>query len=178
MRVLISVLIMIGIAGCKNVECPAFPEQTKKYFPYQLKDSLVFKNLYSDTLVVRIVEMKSTDEYSFNSTCDCSCEASFSFNTSLDSGSAIQIDGIILFYKDNNTSVLMCRFIDPDIGEDVFSSFSNNHSNPFQNDSVFGDTLILENNNYERISRVKIVNGQGIIEFRDTKKNCLWTKIN
>ena len=41
----------------------------------------------------------------------------------------------------------------------------------------FGDTVVMEKNDYYRFGSVKIIKGKGIVEFWDNKQNCNWMKI-
>jgi hypothetical protein len=42
---------------------------------------------------------------------------------------------------------------------------------------LFGDILLLENNEYFRYNNLLIAKTKGIVEFWDYKNNCLWKKI-
>lgn len=41
----------------------------------------------------------------------------------------------------------------------------------------FGDTIIMEKQDYYRIGMVKIIISKGIVEFWDKKQNCNWIMI-
>ena len=178
MKVLSSFLIIFVLAGCKETYCPAFPASLIDYFPYIKENTILFKNSQNDTLPLKIVNNWSSDSYSFKWNCKCSCEADFGFDTDLENKYSLKIEGRISVSEETNISVLSCAFYDAQISNDYFS-ITKEGINPYSNEnsSLFGDTIIIEKDNYYRIGMVEIIKGKGVTEFWDNKNNCTWKRI-
>jgi|WetSurMetagenome_2_1015567.scaffolds.fasta_scaffold10350_3 hypothetical protein len=178
-HLLINLLIIITVTGCKNTSCPSFPEIFESYFPYSEGEVINFATPQNDTLHMTISENWATQSYSIKWNCKCSCEASMGFKTNTEADHLLKIEGEILIYPDENKSVFKTEILNAQVNSDIFSIDIEN-KNPYleNNSNIFGDTIKIEKTNYNRISSIKIIKGKGLVEFYDKNQNCKWIKIN
>jgi hypothetical protein len=178
MKKLIGIILIIWLTGCKDTHCPAFPPSLLDYFPYSKGEELRFDNEDGDTLLLVVTNSWASDAYSFEWNCKCSCGANAGFETSLDESFLVSIKGSIELSNDTKVSIISCSISDGIISSDDFF-FRVNDINPFieENNILFGDILLLENNEYFRYNNLLIAKTKGIVEFWDYKNNCLWKKI-
>ena len=178
MRALILIILIASLVSCKETHCPAFPTNLVEYYPYSNDEVLKFKNYNNDTLTLRINNNWVSDSYTFDWNCKCSCEADAGFNTDSDSKYSLKIEGRINFYNENSTSILSCNFYDAQLSNDNFET-QEVVDNPYGEEMTksFGDTIIMEKQDYYRIGMVKIIISKGIVEFWDKKQNCNWIMI-
>lgn len=175
MRTLFFVIIALSLSGCKETHCPAFPTNLVEYFPYSNGDELKFMNTNNDTVTLKINKYWTSDSYSFDWNCKCSCEADAGFDADDSDKYSIKIEGRIHFYNESNSSILSCNFYDAQLSNDNFEIekiIENPYSDKFM--ESFGDTVVMEKNDYYRFGSVKIIKGKGIVEFWDNKQNCNW----
>jgi hypothetical protein len=178
MRLLVLFLFTFSLFGCKETQCPAFPTSLTKYFPYAIDDELRFINANDDTLKLNITKDWTSENYSVDWNCKCSCEADAGFDTDDSDKYSIRIEGRIHFYNENNTSILSCNFYDAQLSNDNFE-IEKVIIDPYSNQLLesFGDTLFIEKDDFYRIGNVKIIKSKGIVEFWDKKQNCVWSLI-
>jgi len=179
MKSIITILlILIALPACKDTDCPAFPEKLAAYFPYQKGDLLRFTNLNSDTLSLQISENWKTGAYSFAWNCKCACGADAGFITDIDSNFLIKIEANIEVYNEEDLSRIECHISDSQFKIDDFL-VKKEGINPFlpENSKLFGDTIKMENETFNRFNHVVIVYDIGLIEFWDNNQNCKWIRI-
>ena len=176
MKVLIFFILALGVVGCKETHCPAFPEYFLKYFPYERGDLIRFSNLNNDTLYLIVNNNWVSDSYSFDWNCKCSCGAEAGFDTDIESILSIRINGNI---NVGETSVeLICNFYNSEINNDVLSYYQEG-INPYSKEiySLISDTITINKQECHRIEKVKIIKDKGIVEFWDKEQNCNWVKV-
>lgn len=159
--------------GCKETHCPAFPQYLVEYFPYTNDNVLKFKNTYDDTLILNVNKDWTSDSYSFDWNCKCSCGADAGFETDLSQDYHLRIIGNI--NAGENNFELICSFYDSTIHNDIFSYYKEG-LNPFNQEveSSLPDTINLDLQEFSRVNNVKIIKKKGIVEFWDKKQNCVW----
>jgi hypothetical protein len=164
--------------SCKNTFCPSFPENIDNYFPYLKGEVIKFSNQNNDTLCITVVKNWVSDSYSYKWNCKCSCEATAGFNTDLENVHLLRIEGRITIYNEENRSELTTEIYNAHINSDTFTIILEN-TNPYssENNSIFGDTIRIEKEEFNRINTILIVKGKGIVEFYDKNQNCTWIKI-
>lgn len=174
MRILIIIMVALNIVGCKETHCPAFPTNLEEYFPYTNEDRIKFKNLMNDTLVLNITNNWVSDSYSFDWNCKCACEADAGFITEIEDSFLVKIEGNMTIHNES-TAIIRCIISDGKISNDKFS-YRVEGINPFLEEStdLFGDTIVLKNEEINRFNDVLIVKSKGIVEFWDKKQNCKW----
>jgi len=192
-KLIIFALLVTTITGCTRETCPGFPEHLVDYFPYQNGNTLKFVNQENDTLFFSIRDFWWDKKQTYRSCdkCKCSGQTSLQFlavsREYHNNDSISMISGSMVVSTQTQEVSIFCEIMS--WGEDYIWNFNTGYDqfskivadkdafNP--NDAVlFGDTVILTNENTIRINRVVIVKGEGITEFFDTKRNCLWAKIN
>lgn len=179
MRKIVSIsLLILALCGCRDIQCPAFPERLLAYMPYEKGDHLKFKNLQNDTLAFTINDNWTSKSYSTKKDpkCGCECNSQAEFKTELNNQYSLRIEGGMAT-PGSDYITIGCNFYDAELGNDQLS-FSVNEVNPFaENDPLFGDSLIIEDQENKRIVKMKILKGKGIVAFFDKKENCTWTRI-
>ena len=170
MKKLFLILLTICLAGCKETHCPSFPPGLVDYFPYTKGEELKFKNQSNDTLMLIINDRYATDSYNLD--CKCPCGADFRFETDVSSSFSLKIIGDISISERH--ILITCDFDH----NDVFF-YSKEGINPFnvEQQLTLPDTIILENHVFNRIGYIKIIRGEGIVEFWDKEQNGYWVKI-
>ncbi len=172
---LITLLILTMLTGCKETHCPGFPEYLQDYLPYSEGDVLLFTNANSDTLSLEITLSWASDSYSYKWNEKFAGGAGAGFKTALNDFFLLKIEGVIILSPDPRSEITIDFYNNSDfslIFDDV---------DPFkkENESLFGDTLTMENecSGETRISEIKIVKGKGIVYFTDKQKECTWELI-
>ncbi|HET6557773.1 MAG TPA: hypothetical protein VFG54_10700 [Prolixibacteraceae bacterium] len=179
MRKLLSIsLILIALYGCRDIQCPAFPEKLLAYMPYEKEDLIKFKNFTNDTLTFTVTENWASGPSSFGWNCKCSCISEASYETDINHKHSLKLNGGVNISNDSYLTNIGCVFNDGDSITDQFS-LKVTSKNPYSKDnsSFFGDSIVIDKEENERISKVIIVEGKGIVAFFDKKENCTWTKI-
>lgn len=152
--------------ACKKTECDAFPGQYLEYIPYTTGNTMKFTNENRDTLSMRINNNYLSDAYSFDWNCDCACSANAGFETEFDSRYSLAIKGDMLLddlYSLNLSYSFQTNY-------DYSDDFSINKGKV----SNLSDTIVIENQQFNRVGKVKIIREKGIVEFSDSKYNCIW----
>lgn len=174
---LISLLTLV-LSGCRDIHCPAFPERLLAYMPYEKGDLLKFKNLANDTLVIIVNDNWKSNSYSSkrDPKCGCECESQAEFKTEANQPNSLRIEGGMATLGSDYITIGF-NFYDTELGSDQLSKAIHG-LNPFaENSPLFGDSIIIEDQENERIAKVKILKGKGIVEFFDKKENCTWVRI-
>lgn len=175
--IFVSLLIML-LSGCRDIHCPAFPERLLAYMPYKKGDLLKFKNLANDTLVIIVNDNWKSNSYSSKKDpkCGCECQSQAEFKTEAKEPNSLRIEGGMAILGTDYTTIGF-NFYDAELSGDQLSQAVTG-INPFlENSPIFGDSIIIEHQENERIVKMKIVEGKGIIEFFDKKENCNWVRI-
>ncbi|MCL2028760.1 MAG: hypothetical protein FWG79_09800 [Bacteroidales bacterium] len=181
--------VLLGLAGMLSTtscgkKCIGFPEHLVDYYPYKVGDTLRFENSDKDTLSFFMWEYYWIKETTYGacSKCECNDPIGLYFQTR-EGNDSISIGGWIEVFIKQEETILSCWFtyiyVNGMNASDNFSKMENTQ-NAFNSNhaSLFGDTVTLFNENAIRINRVVIVKGEGIVEFFDAERNCLWKKIN
>lgn len=177
----IIIIILVGIlslTGCKETHCPAFLDQLLDYYPYTENDIIAFTNPSNDTLFMRVISNWKSDAYSFAWNCKCSCGADAGFETEMITSHPLKIIGNIDISVDTKISVITCSIYNGVHSNDNFE-YQVDDVNPYldENDNLFGDTLFFEKDEYYEYNKVLIVKGKGIVEFWENTRDCTWTII-
>ena len=155
--------IISSLTACVgDVHCPAFPEKLKVFYPYEKGDTLKFVNTANDTLKLIIEELQMTKAYTFPKKCDCDCEATLSFTTSVDKKFSLSISGLIIKYNDQEGE-LRCAVI------------RNYRTTYYSLYTLSMDTVILTD--YDNPNSITVKKDIGIENFYDIENDCTWTKI-
>ena len=175
-NIVIIIIAFAASTGCKNTHCPAFPAHFVDYYPYHVGDILRFANSENDTIALKISIVDTSGEESFGFGCDCACEFYHHFTTKGVDTSKFFIEGGI--HGSNNYVTGNSRFSDFYNYHDIFY-FKKENINPHdpENSNIFGDSIILKNNEADGVNKSLIVKGEGIVEFFDVKNNCIWKKV-
>jgi len=178
MKVFLSVFILLLLFGCRDIQCPAFPEKLLAYFPYENEDLIKFKNPDNDTLAFTVKNTSASGPNSYGWNCKCSCGSEAYFETEPNDKYSLQMNGGMNLSNDPFLTNIGCVFYDGDSINDQFAWVVTD-KNPYSKDnsSFFGDSIILVKEENSRISKVIIVEGKGIVEFFDRKENCSWIRI-
>lgn len=178
-KTFLSAFILLLLCGCRDIHCPAFPERLLAYMPYEKGDFLKFKNLDKDTLVLIVNDNWKSASFSTkrDPKCGCECESHAAFKTEANQSNSLRIEGGMATLGSDYFTIGF-NFYDIELGSDQLSK-SIHGLNPFAEKSpLFGDSIIIEDQENERIVKVKILKGKGIVEFFDKKENCNWVKID
>lgn len=178
-KTFLSAFILLLLCGCRDIHCPAFPERLLAYMPYENGEFLKFKNLDNDTLVFKIKDTYASGPSSFDWNCKCACISDAGFETEINTQNALGIKSGISISNEPYLTNIGYVFYDGDSINDYFSLLVTGN-NPYikDNNAFFGDSIIIEDQENERIVKVKILKGKGIVEFFDKKENCNWVKID
>lgn len=178
MKILLTAFILLILVGCRDIQCPAFPERLLAYFPYEKSDRLKFKNIDNDTLVFTIKDTDASGPSSFAWNCKCSCGSDAGYETETNERYSLRMNGAIMISNEPYLTKIGCVFYDGDSINDPFALLVTGN-NPYakDNSAFFGDSIILVNEENARISKVTIVEDKGIVEFFDKKENCNWVRI-
>ena len=174
MKKLLPFLLAFVITGCKDIHCPNFPAQLEDYLPYSNAETLKFANINEDTISLIINNYWTSDNYSYKCKNDCLCEANKGFESELNKKYSIKIFSYITYYSESKHSTFICEFHDSDLNSDEFLKKEYYSS---LNNSIFGDTIFIEKQEYYRFGSIKIVKGKGILEFWDKENDCFWIKV-
>lgn len=174
MKYVFYIISIIVLAGCKETHCPAFPNSLIEYYPYLINDVLRFVNSNNDTLTIEINNTWKTDGYSYAWNEKCACGADAGFDTNVNDNYSLKIEGNI---SATDITIFRCNFYNAKINNDNFAVRI--EGNPYTEKLTdnFSDTILIEKQDYYRISHVKIIKGKGIVEFMDNELNCIWKKI-
>ena len=177
MKKILLISLLMALFGCKNIQCPAFPEKLLDYFPQKNGELLQFRNLANDTLIFIVKNTKNTGGYTMKKDENFECVSEAGFETESNNKYSLQISAGMTAYESNVTTI-GCSFSDGTYSRDLLS-MAIRDKNPFlkDNNSFFGDSIIIDQEENTRIVKVKIVEGKGIVEFFDKKENCNWIKI-
>jgi hypothetical protein len=157
---------MLLSTSCKQEECPAFPEHLIDYYPYKVGDTLKFANQNKDTISYYIGEFNISPKHTSTRYGICgSPELNFR-------ASQKHFIGNISIGRINME-------IGPSYGIHALADANKDPFNP-KDSLLFGKTVILEPapHNKKNIDYVKVIKGEGIVEFFDNETNYLWKKIN
>lgn len=176
-KTFLSAFILLLLCGCRDIHCPAFPERLLAYMPYEKGDFLKFKNLDNVTLAFKIKDTYASGPSSFDWNCKCACISDAGFETEINDLYSLRISSSTLILSKPYLASIGFSFYDANSKSDGFAMEVK--GNPYLNESnsFFGDSIVLNEEENERISKVIIVKGKGIVEFFDKKENCTWVKI-
>lgn len=177
MKIFLSLIALLLLCSCRDIQCPAFPEKLLAYFPYEKEDLLKFKNHENDTLVFRVTDSYASGPNSFSWNCKCACSSDAGFETETNDHYSLRISSRTLILSKPYLASIGFSFYDADSKSDGFAMEVKGNPYLKENNSFFGDSIVIDKEENERISKVIIVEGKGIIEFFDKKENCTWTKI-
>ncbi|MEA1896183.1 MAG: hypothetical protein U9N53_00810 [Bacteroidota bacterium] len=174
---LMLLLIISGLGGCKEVNCPAFPEYLVDYYPYSESSLIEFVNSTNDTLKLTVLTVYKSESYTKKWNEKSFCGANAGFKTETNDYYSLKIDGRIIT-TDYETSIIKCTFSDENISNDLFG-YSVEDIDPFnkENANLFGDTISIKKDEYYRFNDIVIVRKEGLVSFWDETFNCFWTKI-
>ena len=177
-KLIISILIFITFFSCKSTYCPSFPENLEYFFPYVKGDVINFIDQNNDTLQLIVNENLVSDSYSIKWNCKCSCVANLGFTTDLETEHLLGLEGAIIIHPEENKSELSIKIYNAQLNSDTFTIIVEN-LNPYLVDTsnIFGDTIRIQKEDYNRIRSILIIKGKGIVEFFDKNQNCNWIKI-
>lgn len=177
LRILISLLIILGLWGCGETYCPAFPEQLLDYIPYSEDSIIEFVNSSNDTLSVVVLSVWKTDSYTIKWNEKCACGADAAFKTNMNEFYSLEIGGGIIV-SINETSIINYTIRNLNISNDSFE-YRVDGIDPFkkENANLFGDTISIKKDEYYRFNDIVIVRKEGLVSFWDETCNCFWTKI-
>lgn len=177
MKIILSILLVIILFGCRDTQCPAFPKRLLIYLPHEKGELLRFKNLNNDTLVFIVKDTWASGPNSFDWNCKCSCISEAGYETEINDKYSLRIYGGINIFESNFADI-GCVFYDGDSIKDQFA-LEVTGKDPYSKDNsaFFGDSIIIDQEENARIVKVKIIEGKGIVEFFDKKENCKWIKI-
>ena len=173
LKTLLIFLLIFNYIGCKKTHCPAFPSQLIDNYPYSKGETLKFKNINEEILQLKIIYYNVSDGYSYKWNNDCTCSASLGFMTEENNKFSIKIHCNISLNSESKKSSLVCTIYNSFVSSDdleIVKYFADINS-------IFGDTIIIEKQEYFRFGSVKIVKGKGIIEFWDKEHDCFWVKV-
>lgn len=187
----IILTISIFITGCGEINCPSFPNENINWFPYSTGDTIVLCNDSNSTISLPITQFHITDSYSFSKQCDCICEASLSFETSIDTINLISLESSIIYVDGVNINQPLP--VEVRIGiynkeEELFiplqhdEFYCNESSNWELQDSVmiygkyFKNVLTISNSDNSKFQEITLVKGIGIMKITDKESN-VW-KLN
>lgn len=177
MKKILSISLFIALFGCRDIQCPAFPESLLAYFPHEKGELLRFKNLNNDTLIFTVKDTWASGPNSFDWNCKCSCSSEAGYETEINNKYSLQMNGGMHILQ-SNFAYIGCVFY---VGDSIKGQFEleEREKNPYtkDNSAFFGDSIIIDQEENARIVKVKIVEGKGIVEFFDKKENCKWIKI-
>jgi len=174
MKKLLIIMITMGVAiGCEETHCPAFPVELMGYYPYSTGDLLWFMNHNGDILEFKVANSSFTDSYSYAWNCKCACGADGGFETEMENTYSLKIQSTINIYE-NGEATLHCTFNNAWQNSDFFE-IPPQYSSSLN--EIFDEVIIMEKEEYNRIGKVKIVKGKGIVEFWDKEQNCNWVKV-
>lgn len=165
MKKLIMLLPILVLFACnRETQCPAFPEKDLTFIPQKKGDLLKFTNTRNDTLIFTVKDNWVSESYTQRNNCGCNCSSQAGFETETNEKYALSIKEEI--YAEENPTRLFCSFKSEGTDEDQF----------FLTNTFATEMYIYEDNN-NRIQKIGIENGKGIVEFFDKKENCTWTRI-
>lgn len=178
MKIFLPAIILLLLLGCRDIQCPAFPEKLLAYIPYVENDQLKFINLNNDTLSFTIKDNNASGPSSFAWNCKCSCMSIADYETEPNTKFSLRMNGAIAISNEPYLTHIGCAFYDGESINDPFSLLVTGN-NPYvkDNSAFFGDSIFLVNEENTRISKVTIVEGKGVVEFFDKKENCTWVRI-
>lgn len=178
MKIFLPAFILLILFGCRDIQCPAFPEELLVYFPHKNEDILKFKNPDNDTLEFFVKSTWASGPKSFGWNCKCSCGSEAYFETEPNNKHSLKMTELITISNEPYLTNIGCVFYDGDSSNDQFALLVTG-KNPYakDNSAFFGDSIFLVNEENVRISKVILVEGKGIVEFFDKKKNCNWVRI-
>ena len=176
-KTLLIIIIATSFTSCGELHCPAFPKEVRDcYFPYSAGELLTFTNSQNDTLEIKINNTYLSDNsYSYPRNCDCWCGADARFDTETTTNFSLNINGSIHLSTESDRAqtrvyYLLCEFSH----RDEFATEKYHFTGKEKEPAIFGDTIFLEKQEYNRIGSVKIVKNKGIVEFWDKQQNCNW----
>ena len=181
-KLLLMTLTMgLTIISCEDRHCPAFPVELQDYYPYSTGDLLRFTNHNGDILEFKVANTYLTDSYSFSRKYKCACETAYMrFETEMENTYSLEVYSVI-FVPDSGNAFLECTFYSPGRAGRAGGSDSFYFDIPLHYysppDETYDKIIIMEKEDYNRIDKVKIIKGKGIVEFWDKEQNCNWIKI-
>jgi hypothetical protein len=178
---ILTVVMLLVVCGGTQ-DCPGFPEYLADYYPYKEGDILKFENSNSDTIVYIVRSVYIVTKHFIDagcskggcSTCDCNLPSLY-FSAGDPIFDGLLTGEIVATPNQGHLSVSV-------VPNNYLIAYANEGKDPFnpKDSLLFGKIVILEPppHSLENISYVKVIKGEGIVEFFDTETNYLWKKAN
>lgn len=152
----LSLILLMAIVSCRRDK--AFPPALKTYFPYAENQKLIYANEKGDTTCMVVTEL-NIEEQSEPYCSKC--------------GSVIAME-----FKAQNDSMYFYGLMSVSESPYLFLAAGDTHyvynipGDPFSEQIVseIGDTIRLSKDGHEAV----VVRYEGLVEFYDTKRECIW----
>lgn len=183
-KIVLLLLVSLAFIGC-NYECGDYPQFMSDYMPYHKDQVVSFRNDKGDVMdfKVQFTYIEQSKSMQINCTCTCDGMKEVVLNNQMASDSIREIE--LWFYtliKKRNVGdglALNCFFYNDTVSFDYNCLgrlyYRKTGFDPYKDKNSDKVPLVLEmTNDNNKVSRVKIERGKGVVEFDDRMNNCTW----
>lgn len=172
----ILLLVMEMMGGCGK-HCPGFPDEYVDYFPYTEGETVKFTNADNDTIAFEVTGVLQVKEHKISTCgmCECDPPAVFlSLEPTIKDSFIGKVAVVIDLSEDSKAMSFYFGFF---YNKEIFEPNSDylTYTIPI---NTLQDTVIIDEPNPKRISKLTLVKGKGIISFYDIINQSEWIAIN
>lgn len=192
-KIVLLLLVVPFLFGCTGgYKCEEYPQFMSDYLPYYEGQVVSFENGQEDIMEFEVISSHISQEDKIPINCKCTCDGTkevwlrnlntndsivkimMRFNTYIkkrDIGEALSLRCSVGNYKVLNDT------LGYDERCNSYSQFfySRSDFDPYKEKNSDKVPLVLElTNDNNKVSRVKIERGKGVVEFDDKMNNCTW----